>query len=49
MMGFDVTTLEDVVADYDVFVTATGNYGIILSPAHVTDEAQRHRLQHWSL
>lgn len=29
MMGFDVTTLEDVVADYDIFVTATGNFGII--------------------
>ena len=29
MMGFDVCTVEDVVSDYDIFVTATGNYNII--------------------
>jgi adenosylhomocysteinase len=29
MMGIDVVTLEDVVGDMDVFVTATGNAGII--------------------
>jgi adenosylhomocysteinase len=29
MHGLDVVRLEDVVADYDVFVTATGNYNII--------------------
>jgi len=29
MMGFDVVTLEDVVSEYDVFVTATGNFNII--------------------
>jgi adenosylhomocysteinase len=29
MMGVDVVTLDDVVGDYDVFVTATGNKGII--------------------
>ena len=43
----DVTTLEDVVADYDVFVMATG-IGII-SAQHMADEAQRYRLQHRSL
>ncbi len=29
MMGIDVVTLEDVVEDYDIFVTATGNKAII--------------------
>ena len=29
MMGLDVVTLDDVVSDYDIFVTATGNYNII--------------------
>ena len=29
MMGIDVVRLEDVVADYDLFCTATGNFGII--------------------
>jgi adenosylhomocysteinase len=29
MMGLDVVRLDDVVADFDIFVTATGNYGII--------------------
>ena len=29
MNGFDVVTIEDVVKDIDVFVTATGNYKII--------------------
>jgi adenosylhomocysteinase len=29
MHGVDVVTIEDVVADTDIFVTATGNYGII--------------------
>ncbi|MCB9777532.1 MAG: adenosylhomocysteinase [Alphaproteobacteria bacterium] len=34
MMGLDVVKLDDVVADYDIFVTATGNFGII-SAAHM--------------
>ncbi len=34
MMGFDVCTVEDVVSDYDIFVTATGNYNIITA-AHM--------------
>ena len=34
MMGVDVVTLDDVVADVDVFVTATGNKAII-SAAHM--------------
>jgi len=34
MMGVDVVTVDDVVADYDVFVTATGNKNII-SAAHM--------------
>jgi adenosylhomocysteinase len=34
MMGIDVVTVDDVVADYDVFVTATGNKAII-SAAHM--------------
>jgi len=29
MMGFDVQSLENVVGEYDIFVTATGNYNII--------------------
>jgi len=29
MMGIDVVELEDVVEDYDIFVTATGNFNII--------------------
>ena len=29
MQGFEMKTLEDVVATADVFVTCTGNYGII--------------------
>ena len=29
MMGLDVVALEDVIADYDIFVTATGNKDII--------------------
>ena len=34
MMGLEVTTIEDVVADYDLFCTATGNKNII-SAAHM--------------
>ena len=34
MMGVDVVTVDDVVADYDLFVTATGNKNII-SAAHM--------------
>ncbi len=34
MQALDVVTVDDVVADYDVFVTATGNYGI-LTAAHM--------------
>jgi adenosylhomocysteinase len=34
MAGLDVVTLDDVVANTDVFVTATGNYGIITA-AHM--------------
>ncbi|MEL6343230.1 MAG: adenosylhomocysteinase [Myxococcota bacterium] len=34
MMGYDVVTLEDVVASYDIFCTATGNKGIITA-AHM--------------
>ena len=29
MMGIDVITVEDALADFDIFVTATGNYNII--------------------
>ena len=29
MEGFSVVTLEDVVEDIDIFVTATGNYQVI--------------------
>jgi adenosylhomocysteinase len=29
MLGIDVVRIEDVVADTDIFVTATGNYGLI--------------------
>jgi adenosylhomocysteinase len=29
MMGTDVITVEDALADFDIFVTATGNYNII--------------------
>ncbi|MCB9760683.1 MAG: adenosylhomocysteinase [Alphaproteobacteria bacterium] len=34
MLGLDVVTLDDVVADTDIFVTATGNFGVI-SAAHM--------------
>jgi adenosylhomocysteinase len=34
MRGIDVVTLEDVVADTDIFVTSTGNFGIITA-AHM--------------
>jgi len=34
MLGIDVVRLDDVVGRYDIFVTATGNYGII-SAAHM--------------
>jgi adenosylhomocysteinase len=35
MQGYEVKTLEDVVATADIFVTATGNYGIITAD-HMT-------------
>jgi adenosylhomocysteinase len=40
MDGFQVTTLEDVVASADIFVSATGNYNIITA-AHMT--AMKHQ------
>ncbi len=39
MMGLDVVRLDDVVADYDIFVTATGNRDIISA-------AQMRRMKH---
>jgi adenosylhomocysteinase len=41
MQGYEVKTLEDVVATADVFVTATGNYGIITAEhmARMKDKA----------
>jgi adenosylhomocysteinase len=31
MMGIDVVRLDDVVGDFDIFCTTTGNYGIIMA------------------
>lgn len=41
MEGFEVTTLEDALAEADIFVTATGNYHVITGEhmAHMKDEA----------
>ena len=47
MMGLDVVTLEDVLTQTDIFVTATENKGII-SADMMSKMAQRHRLQHWT-
>ena len=30
MEGYDVVTLEDKVAEIDIFVTATGNFNVII-------------------
>ena len=46
MEGYQVTTLDEVVATADIFVSATGNTDIITDRRHGEDEAQRHRLQH---
>jgi adenosylhomocysteinase len=41
MQGYEVKTLEDVVATADIFITATGNYGIITAEhmARMKDKA----------
>ncbi|MFH1811053.1 MAG: adenosylhomocysteinase [Pseudomonadota bacterium] len=41
MEGFQVTTVEEVLADTDIYVTATGNLGVITSRhmAHMKDQA----------
>src|SRR6185369_2326110 len=41
MQGYEVKTLEDVVASADVFITCTGNYGIITTEhmAQMKDKA----------
>ena len=49
MEGFEVNTLESVLGSADLFITSTGNKGIISSRAHGADEAQRHRREHRSL
>ncbi len=46
MEGYDVKTLEDVLATGDVFITTTGNKDIISRRPHGPDEAQRDRRQH---
>ena len=46
MDGFQVTTLDDVVGDADIFVTTTGNKDIITADAHGADEAPGDRRQH---
>ena len=46
MEGYEVTTLEDVLATADIFVTATGNFDIITVDHMATDEGQGDRRQH---
>ena len=46
MEGYQVTTLDDVVGEADIFVTTTGNRDIITVDSHGEDEAQRDRRQH---
>ena len=46
MEGYQVTTLDDVVATADIFITATGNKQVISAAAHGADEGQGHRRQH---
>ena len=40
MEGYQVTTLDEVVATADIFITATGNKNIITVDAHGEDEGQ---------
>ncbi len=49
MEGYQVTTLEDVVATADIFVTTTGNKNVHHRRRDGEDEAQRDRRQHRSL
>ena len=49
MEGYEVTTLEDVIGDADIFVTTTGNTMIVVGRPDGPDEAQRDRRQHRSL
>ena len=46
MDGYQVATLEDVVATADIFVTATGNKDVITAGAHGCDEASGDRREH---
>ena len=46
MEGYQVTTLDDVVGDADIFVTTTGNMDVITRRVDGEDEAQRDRRQH---
>ena len=46
MDGYQVATLEDVVDDADIFITATGNKDVITADAHGADEAPGDRRQH---
>ena len=46
MDGFQVTTLEDVIATADIFITTTGNKDVITAAAHGPDEAPGDRRQH---
>ena len=46
MEGYQVTVMEDVVKTADIFVSATGNDGIITAEHMTCDEAQRDRVQH---
>ena len=46
MDGYQVATLEDVIATADIFVTATGNRDVITGGPHEPDEAPGNRRQH---
>ncbi len=46
MAGYQVVTLDDVVATADIFITATGNYDIITAAHMGADEGQGDRRQH---
>ncbi|KAG0503076.1 hypothetical protein HPP92_003148 [Vanilla planifolia] len=49
MEGIPVLTLEDVVAEADIFVTTTGNKDVIMVHHMQKDEEQRHSFEHRAL
>ena len=46
MEGYQVATIDDVIENADIFITATGNHDIITVRSHGEDEGQGDRRQH---